>query len=651
MKRIVISSVLVFVGMLCALFQSDLSISAHVSSEHRSYGDYDLDDDGLIEIFTLEELDALRFDLNGDGEVDAGSDAAAYALAFKDAVIGMGCPDGSGCIGYEMMSSLNFSNGSSYASGVVNTAWIEGDGWMPIGDDRIPYSGVFEGNGHTISDLFIDRFDLNFVGLFGEVSNVVNGLRLSYVRVTGGSNTGTLAGWNSGTISESYSHGVVSCTRDCGGLVGTNGENGVVSKSESAVDITGGSVVGGLAGVNYWVISESFSTGRTSGVSRVAGGLVGFNFHTIIDSYGTGVTRANDIAGGIAAINQGEIAGSYSSGTVFVVGDGAGGLAGVNYNMISSSYSGARVSGEHQIGGLLGVNHVAGVVRGSYATGEVAGSVGVGGLVGWNIGVIDGGYATGMVWSSEDDAGGLVGRNRGEVLVSYAIGDVSGYDSVGGLVGYNTGHIVSSYSSGAVSGDFATGGIAGWNRGDISRSYSLSAVSGMHNSGGVVGENTGTIGNIYWDVVLSGETIGVGYGGSSGSAGFSSEELQSPVGYDGIYARWDLDGDVWDFGASDEYPVLKVDFDGDGVASWEEFGDQARAVSVLRLSMLDETYRYLGRLAKAFVEYQDADERDDRIDAVCDEVVEYSSGLDLDHVDSESWRNIEMIMLVCNTRS
>lgn len=651
MKRIVILSVLAFVGMLFALFQGDLGLSAHVSREHRSYGDYDLDDDGLIEIFTLDALDALRFDLNGDGEVDVGADADTYALAFKDAVSGMGCPDGSGCIGYELVSSLNFSNGSSYASGVVNMAWIEGDGWMPIGDDRIPYSGVLEGNGHTISDLFIDRFDLNFVGLFGEVSNVVNGLGLSYVRVTGASSTGSLAGWNSGTISESYSHGVVSCTRDCGGLVGTNGENGVVSKSESAVDITGISVVGGLAGVNYWVISESFSTGRTSAVTRVAGGIAGVNFHTVIDSYGTGVTRANDVAGGIAAVNQGEIIGSYSAGIVFVVGDGAGGLAGVNYNMISSSYSSARVSGEHRIGGLLGVNHVAGVVRGSYATGEVAGSVGIGGLVGWNTGVVDESYATGIVWSSEDDAGGLVGRNRGEVLASYATGDVSGYDSVGGLVGYNTGHIVSTYSSGAVSGDFATGGIAGWNRGDISRSYSLSAVSGMHNFGGVVGENTGTIGNIYWDVAVSGEMIGVGYGGSSGSSGFSSEELQSPVGYEGIYARWNLDGDVWDFGASDEYPVLKVDFDGDGSASWEEFGDQARAVSVAPLSVLDETYRYLGRLAKAFVEHQDVNERDDQVDVVCDDVVEYASGLDFDLLDKESERNIEMIMLVCNARS
>ena len=648
MKRIITASALVSVAMLFTLFQGEFSISAHMSSGHWSDGDYDSDDDGLIEIFTLDQLDAVRFDLNGDGEADVDSYAVAYAAAFKDAVSGMGCPDGNVCRGYELASSLNFSNGSSYASGVVNLAWIEGDGWMPIGEHSTPYSGVFEGNGNIISDLFIDRFDLNFVGLFGAISNVVNGVGLSYVRVTGASNTGTLAGWNSGTISESYSGGVVSCTRDCGGLVGTNGENGVISKSNSAVDITGINVIGGLAGVNYWVISESFSTGRTSAVTRVAGGLAGYNLHTIIDSYSTGETRANDVVGGIAAINQGEIVRSYSAGTVAGVGNDVGGLAGVNYNMVINSYSNARVSGEHRIGGLIGVNHIAGVVRNSYAAGEVHGSVGIGGLAGWNIGIIDESYATGLVGSFENDVGGLIGRNRGEVVESYATGDVSGYDSVGGLVGYNTGHIVSSYSRGAVSGDFAIGGIAGWNRGDISRSYSLSAVSGTRNAGGVVGENTGTIGNIYWDIGVSGQMTGVGYGGYSGSTGFSSEELQSPSGYEGIYSRWNLDGDVWDFGTSDQYPVLKVDFDGDGSANWEEFGDQTRVASVLPLSVLDETYRYLARLAEAFVGYQ-GDERMERVDSVCDEVGEYAMGLDFDLVDKEVERNIEMIMLVCNS--
>jgi hypothetical protein len=85
--------------------------------------------------------------------------------------------------------------------------------------------------------------------------------------------------------------------------------------------------------------------------------------------------------------------------------------------------------------------------------------------------------------------------------------------------------------------------------------------------------------------------IGVGYGGSEGVEGKTTTDLQSPTGYTGIYRSWNADlddadrddnaatggDDPWYFGTSRQYPVLKVDFDGDGVATWQEFGDQGAA--------------------------------------------------------------------------
>ena len=60
-------------------------------------------------------------------------------------------------------------------------------------------------------------------------------------------------------------------------------------------------------------------------------------------------------------------------------------------------------------------------------------------------------------------------------------------------------------------------------------------------------------------------------------------ELQTPTDYSGIYATWnvDLDGDgvlddPWDFGTRTQYPVLAVDADRDGRATWQEFGYQLR---------------------------------------------------------------------------
>ena len=62
--------------------------------------DYDADNDGLIEIANLAQLNAIRWDLDGDGAVtnDVNTadldEADAYYDAFPGPVAGMGCPRG-----------------------------------------------------------------------------------------------------------------------------------------------------------------------------------------------------------------------------------------------------------------------------------------------------------------------------------------------------------------------------------------------------------------------------------------------------------------------------------------------------------------------------------------------------------------------------
>ena len=110
--------------------------------------DYDADGDGLIEIEWLEQLNALRWDLNGDGAVDDGGNAEAYSAAFPNATERMGCTDG--CRGYELTRDLNFKSAGSYASHAVNATWTRNNGWVPIGINDSFYA-AFEGNGLTIS--------------------------------------------------------------------------------------------------------------------------------------------------------------------------------------------------------------------------------------------------------------------------------------------------------------------------------------------------------------------------------------------------------------------------------------------------------------------------------------------------------------------
>ena len=131
--------------------------------------DYDIDADNLIEISYLEQLNAVRWDLDGDGAVDdasdptaEGTDAALYAAAFP----GMDCPDT--CRGYELKASLDFDpDGDGHQDG--DAYWNSGAGWLPIGDSTDSFSGVFEGNGHTIKNLFINRDTTDFIGLFARL--------------------------------------------------------------------------------------------------------------------------------------------------------------------------------------------------------------------------------------------------------------------------------------------------------------------------------------------------------------------------------------------------------------------------------------------------------------------------------------------------
>ena len=492
-----------------------------------SGGDYDVDDDRLIEISNLDQLGAVRYDLDGNGVPDDGDDLADYFRAFPNPAASLGCPD-SGCHGYELTRDLDFDDPGSYASSSVDRGWSKGEGgegWLPIGSHFERFSSTFEGNDHTIANLFVDR-DAEYVGLLGGINSAgsIKKIGLLEVEVRGRKSVGPLAGASDGTIIGCYATGRVSGNVGIGGLVGYNDERtGTIIGSYATVSVSGLFGLGGLAGSNGNAIIRSHATGNVSGTNFV-GGLVGWNSGSISASYSTGNVSGSLSIGGLTGENSGAIIWSYAAGNV----------------------SGADDS--TRVGGLVGENYM--TIRGSYAKGNVSGARRVGGL-------------TGAIFS------------RGTIVSSYAIGTVSGIDSVGGLLGYNgkTSAVVGSYATGAVSGTGNVGGLAGGN--DRSNGISVS----------------------YWDVESSGQSVGVAGGFTSGVEGKTTAELQTPTSYNGIYRNWntdidDADGDgyeatgvddPWDFGSQNQYPALRADLDGDGIATSEEFGQQHVAVPPLEI--------------------------------------------------------------------
>jgi len=265
--------------------------------------DYDTDDDGLIEIRTGAHLNAVRWDLDGDGTF---THAHYLTEGFTGARAGLGCPS-SGCIGYELWT------GDESDDQVLNldvAPWNTGSGWKPIGDSSASYTAVFEGNGHTISGLTINTStSAEGVGLFGEIGlgGEVRDLILDAVNMMVGGIAGALAGSNQGTVSGVRAiSGTISGTNTIGGLVGIN-EGSTVSVSYASVNVTGtDTAVGGLVGNNNNAhIRASYATGAVNG-DRQVGGLVGLHdaSGTITASYATGSVTGSSETGGLVGLSR-----------------------------------------------------------------------------------------------------------------------------------------------------------------------------------------------------------------------------------------------------------------------------------------------------------------------------------------------------------
>ncbi len=276
-----------------------------IANSQTANGAYDVDNDGLIEVSNLEQLHAIRYDLDGDGRPIGATGIEEYADAFPTVSGEAVC--NRHCQGYELARSLDFDKADSYASGSVDTRWTTGNGWLPLGFEDNRFFAIFDGSGHTITNLYINRTSSlvgeSGVGLFGYAGrpSVIREIGLVGVDVTGVKFVGGLAGASYGTVSASYATGSVKGDNWVGGLAGRN--LGTISASYAVCSVLGGWTLGGLVGLQNGTIIASYATGRVSGKNQ-AGGLVGANLGEVITSYATGQVSGNNPFGGLIGEND-----------------------------------------------------------------------------------------------------------------------------------------------------------------------------------------------------------------------------------------------------------------------------------------------------------------------------------------------------------
>lgn len=428
------------------------------------------------------------------------------------------------------------------------SSYSAGEGFIPIAagiNSSADFKCEFNGNGHTISNLYINRPDTDNVGLFSLMCDVKN-LCLTNVDVIGGKSTGALMGYafsNSPEISNCYiASGSVKGTTGVGGLVGRFSDiDGNILNCYSDAEVSGETKAGGLLGEIYLPngsVINSFSHGNVTASSDYAGGLIGYTERVSLENcYAEGNITGKRFVGGVVgkameviAVNcfaKGKVtgtssvggfagsAGGSSSGNIIencyaygeVIGEeSVGGFAGLtsgstngNGLILKACYALGNVTATQQVGGLVGFFSFHNSVYNCSATGTVKGNSCVGGLIGdgYAMKEIKNCYSTGDVIAKGNFVGGIIGRtsnsNDTDITGCYSTGNISGVERVGGVMGFCDTILSLSdcYSTGNISGQKDVGGVVGylfWMRGPMTGCSSQGRVSGDTNIGGLVGQ-------------------------------------------------------------------------------------------------------------------------------------------------------------------
>ncbi|MCA6064360.1 autotransporter subunit C, partial [Thalassolituus marinus] len=128
--------------------------------------DADADSDGLIDVSTLTELNAIRYSLNGQGQRLSDSADIDSSGCPEQIVNGLPQPR---CRGYELTADLDFDTNGDGQITELDDWWNNGEGWLPIGSYSNPFIATFDGRGHQIRNLWINRPGSNYSGLFASV--------------------------------------------------------------------------------------------------------------------------------------------------------------------------------------------------------------------------------------------------------------------------------------------------------------------------------------------------------------------------------------------------------------------------------------------------------------------------------------------------
>ncbi|MDI9356553.1 MAG: T9SS type A sorting domain-containing protein [Chitinophagaceae bacterium] len=347
----------------------------------------DRDKNGLIDIYYIEDLDTVRYSLDGK----------YYGNKKKT----KGCPGGN-CYGYELKRNLDFTITKHYKAKTIPNRYKANTpcgsdtlcGWIPIGTNKYgqlidkTYSATFEGNYNTIRNFIIRSGTTgisipgnSYIGLFGSVKKgIMRNVSIEDAEIH--------VSLNANDYEEAYV-GTLAGKADSSHIAYCNVKQGNISSSIKGNGNLYGMRLGGIVGYfNNDTITHSFFSGYINGregLSSSCGGIVGFLESAVVfRSYALGkidfemtglspqytVQAENTAVGGVVGICSGSsLIQSFMGGTIRRDGNSSalpgryGGLIGEtrNNNTIIQCSSLGLLTTVSQVeistaGGLIGAN-------------------------------------------------------------------------------------------------------------------------------------------------------------------------------------------------------------------------------------------------------------------------------------------------------
>jgi len=285
--------------------------------------------------FFIFELDATALMKYGGG---TGEPNHPYLIYTAEQMNAIGAAPNDWAKHFKLMADIDLSVYTGKDFNIIGY-WVD---WGS--SDNKPFAGVFDGNGHTISNFNCTSKGKNRIGLFGYVDGKnahIKDLGLIDPNIDARRDVGSLVGWlREGTI--------LNCYADGGSVVGNSN-------------------VGGLVGLqDYGAITNCYATASVSGDTS-AGGLVGYNnwWCRISDCYSRGSVSGKEYVGGIVGLNRGTIANCYVQGGSVLGSNTVGGFVGSNgwpHLPMGRPYPPADITNCYSTGSVSGSNHVGGLV-------------------------------------------------------------------------------------------------------------------------------------------------------------------------------------------------------------------------------------------------------------------------------------------------